>query len=515
MDKRKPKWLHVNLFKKYHERSKPIVTIAKTEVVLEKNSDILKHFSEINKDLEASRVKDLHNLLLKFPEVVKDNLGLTDVLQHDIELKSERPIKQSPYRMSPEKTEVVRKEVQYMLDNDLIVPSESEWSSPVVLVKKEDGSDRLCIDFRKVNGVSKQTNFPLPRIEDCLDKIGNAKFISKLDLAKGYWQVPLSERARKISAFTTPFGSYEPKVMAFGLRNAACTFQKLMNKVLNGIPNCVVYLDDVVIFADTWEEHLEILEAILKALNNANLVLNLKKCEFGKTFITYLGHKVGLGNLQPKDGNIEAIRNFPIPKNKKQAMRFIGMVSYFRRFVPNFSHISAPITNLFKKGNNFDFNEECVHAFNKLKAIMIHKPILRMPDFDKGFKLAVDASDFGVGAVLLQEMDGYDLPVAYYSKKLNQAQQHYSTIEKELLGLVSALQHFEVYAQSDSVLTILTDHNPLVYLERFRNKNKRLMRWSIELQDYNLEIVHIKGRDNVLADGLSRGFNEGYETGET
>ncbi|XP_068221744.1 uncharacterized protein [Palaemon carinicauda] len=508
MGKRRAKWLHINLLKKYNERPMPVVTVSQREITFEKNSDVLNNFTLFNSSLEEEKTRELFNVFSNYPETVSDKLGLTNLLEHDIELQDTKPIRQSPYRLSPEKTNSVRQEIKYMLDNGLIVPSESDWCSPIVLVKKEDGSDRLCIDFRKVNSVTKQSNFPLPRIEDCLDKIGNAKFISKLDLAKGYWQVPLSSRAQKISAFITPFGSYEPKVMAFGLRNAASTFQRLMNRVLNGIDNCVVYLDDLVIFSDTWEQHLRILAKVLSALEKAKLVLNLKKCEFGKTSITYLGHKVGLGKICPKDGNIEAIINFPIPTSKKQAMRFIGMISYFRRFVPNFSEISAPITNLFKKGRSFVFDNDCIEAFNKLKAIMIHEPVLMLPDFSKEFNLAIDASDIGIGGVLLQEVNGIKHPVAYYSKKLNKAQQNYSTIEKELLSLVSTLQHFEIYVRSGHVLTVYTDHNPLVYLDRFKNKNKRLMRWSLELQDYDLKIVHIKGKNNVIADSLSRDFSE-------
>ena len=392
-----------------------------------------------------------------------------------------------------------------MIENHLVTPSSSSWASPVVLVRKEDGQHRLCIDYRKVNAVTKPDNFPLPRVIDCLDQIGKAKFISKIDLLKGYWQVPLTAKARKVSAFVTPSGSYECLVMPFGMRNAASTFQRLMCQVLHNIGGCVVYLDDIVIYSDTWEEHMVILNEVLEAINGVNLVLNLRKCEFCKSQITYLGHKIGLGEIYPKEANIRAILEFPVPENKRQAMRFIGMVGYFRRFVPNFSTIAAPITALFKKDVNFHFNNLCLESFNQLKALMVNQPVLISPDFKLPFKLAVDASDLGTGAVLLQTVNGIDHPVSYFSKKFDKHQVNYSTIENELLGLLLALQHFEIYVgNSPAPVVVYTDHNPLVFLNKFRNKNRRLTRWSLELQDFNLKIMHIKGVDNKIADALSR-----------
>ena len=392
-----------------------------------------------------------------------------------------------------------------MLDHNLIVLSSSAWASPIVVVKKEDGQDRLCIDYRKVNQVTVPDNFPLPRVIDCLDTIGNSQFISKIDLMKGYWQVKLSHRAQKISAFVTPDGFYECAVMPFGMRNAASTFQRLMNLVTKDIPNCVVYLDDVVIFTDSWERHLEILKLLFESLREANLVLNLKKCDSVKGRVTYLGHQIGHGIVVPKSKNVEAISNFPVPINKKQIMRFLGMTGYFRRFIPNYSTIASPLTNLLKKSVNFTWDEDCDTAFNHLKAVLMHNPVLKAPDFSKSFSVAVDASDSGVGGVLLQKKDNNIWhPIAYFSKKLSPCQSRYSTIEKELLAIVMTLKHFEVYIGNKGTTVVLTDHNPLKYLYRVKNSNRRLMRWSLELQDYNIDVQHIKGKDNVLADSLSR-----------
>ena len=519
-NKKKPKWLHVNLLKKYNLRCSSLGSVNVNVVSQEpenlgesipmSNSQVLADFDKTVSSLNPNQTNQVKSLLLRYPNVTSDNPGLTNLMQHDVELTDETPIRQHPYRLNPLKAEIVKREVDYMIRNRLAVPSSSPWASPVVLVKKDDGQYRLCIDYRKVNAVTKPDNFPLPRVIDCLDKIGKAQYISKIDLLKGYWQVPLTSRARKVSAFVTPSGSFECLVMPFGMHNAASTFQRLMCQLLNNIEGCVVYLDDLVIYSNTWEQHLIILNKVLEALSNANLVLNLRKCEFCKAQITYLGHQIGLGMICPKESNVKTIINFPMPQNKKQAMRFIGMVGYFRRFVPNFSDIAAPITSLFKKTTTFNFDDNCIKAFNKLKSVMTNKPILVTPDFALPFKLAVDASDLGAGSVLFQTINNQDHPVSYFSKKFDKHQVNYSTIEKELLSLLLALQHFDVYVcNSLTPVTVFTDHNPLVFLSKFRNKNKRLTRWSIELQDYNLDIKHVKGSDNKIADALSRGFPDG------
>ena len=519
MEGRKTRWIHINLLKKYNCRDNNVNVVglmqlsnsefsSKVETSPAASETNSQYFSNLEKHLHTLNKEEITmvtKLLERHPNVIKDTPGRTPLIEHDVELTNDTPIKQHPYRLSPAKSETVKGEIQYMLKNGLIVPSNSPWASPILLVKKEDNSDRLCMDYRKVNSVTKSDNFPLPRVIDCLDRVGQAKYISKIDLLKGYWQVPLSKRAQKISAFVTPSGSYECKVMPFGMRNAASTFQRLMSVVLSGIDGCVVYLDDIVVFSDTLEEHLKTLEKVLTAIEEARLVINLKKCEFCQAQITYLGHKVGFGQVIPKESNIKAILDFPPPQNKKEAMRFIGMVGYFRRFVPNFSQLAAPITSLFKKRVSFSFDTNALEAFNRLKAILVNKPVLMAPDFGRPFKLAIDASDIGVGAVLMQEKGEVDHPVSYFSKKLDKSQINYSTIEKELLALVLSLRHFEVYVNNGfNPIRIYTDHNPLVYINKFKNKNKRLTRWSLELQDYDLEIFHIKGADNKVADALSR-----------
>ncbi|XP_071490828.1 uncharacterized protein [Diadema antillarum] len=255
---------------------------------------------------------------------------------------------------------------------------------------------------------------------------------------------------------------------------------------------------------NTWEEHVAHLRELFRRLSHAELVVNLAKCEFGKACVTYLGHKVGRGSVAPRDAKVRAIVDFPVPSSKRELQRLLGMCGFYRRFVPNFSHLVVPLTDLLKKGTTFQWSASCQDAFQKLKVVLMNDPVLIAPNFERSFQLATDASDRGVGAVLLQDDDnGHSKPVCFFSKKLNRHQQKYSTVEKECLSVVLAVQHFEAYLDGGRDIVVYTDHNPLTFLERFKHKNQRLFRWSLILQPYPLRIVHIAGKDNNLADALS------------
>ena len=241
-------------------------------------------------------------------------------------------------------------------------------------------------------------------------------------------------------------------------------------------------------------------------LHEAKLTINLSKSEFGQATVTFLGHIVGQGQVKPIDAKIKAISEFPQPSNKRKLMQFLGMAGYYRKFCANFSTITEPLTRLLRKNVKFCWTAECEQAFTKLKAILQSSPVLLAPDFHSPFKLAIDASDVAAGGVLLQEdAHGIDHPVCYYSKKFNSNQRNYSTVEKECLSLILALQHFDVYVTaSPSPIMVFSDHNPLVFIHKMKNNNQRLLRWSLMLQEYNIEIRHIKGKDNIIADCLSR-----------
>ena len=504
------------MLKLYQEREpvKPVLCSDASEVQVvadissfwpKTNSIALKNLDQSLDHLTDSQRKTLKTLITDFSCLFKDTPGNTNILQHDVDVGTATPIKQYPYRLNPEKTKIVNEEVDYMLQNGLITESNSPWSSPVVLVKKDHGQFRLCFDYRKVNSVTKTDSYPIPRVDDCIDQVGNAKFISKFDMLKGYWQVGLTERAREVSAFITKNGLYECLVMPFGMKNAAGTFQRLMNIITKDLTGCVVYIDDVVIYSDDWETHIDRIKSFFSAVKDAGLVINLAKCEFARAKVIYLGHEVGFGKIAPKDSNVLSILNFPMPTTRKEVRRFLGLAGYHRKFIKNYSDLTCPLTNLLKR-TNFCWDKNCQESFNKIKVILTNFPILKTPDFSKEFKLAIDASDTGVGAVLMQEDEsGLEHPVAYFSKKLCNCQRKYSTIEKETLSLLLALQHFEVYVSSGAApLTVMTDHNPLLFLNKFKNKNQRLTRWSLFLQEWNLNIQHVPGKDNVILDTLSR-----------
>ena len=530
-DRRKDKQLcHINLLKPYYSRDNHFISVVASdndnvidpptenssdicEITVDNvslklnNSDILNNINCKIAHLELTKRGELTNLIYRYANLFPDIPSRTNVLHHDVDVGSAKPIKQHPYRINPEKREYLKKEIQYLLESDLIEPSTSSWSSPCVLIPKPDGSYRLCTDYRKVNEVTVTDSYPIPRIDDCIDNIGSSKFISKFDLLKGFYQVPLTEKAKEISAFVTPDGLYQYKVMPFGMKNSPASFQRLVNILTADIPNCEVYIDDAVIFTNSWEEHLEIMETFFRRLSNANLTINLAKSEFCCATVVYLGHVIGQGQVRPINAKIKSISEFPVPNSRKQLMRFLGMAGYYRKFCPNFATISEPLTNLLSKKKTFNWDNECQQAFTKLKAILETTPVLSAPNFNIEFKLYVDASDVGAGAMLVQpDPKGVDKPIAYFSKKFNKHQKNYSVIEKECLALILALQHFEVYVSNTNPVTVYTDHNPLKFISKMKTKNQKILRWSLYLQNFNLQIEHVKGRLNVIADSLSRGF---------
>ena len=528
--RRKQKQLcHVNMLKQYIDRDSSSVTpisvvssvpqeqnemnsedmnFIKSDPASSKlqNSDILKDLDQKLSHLDPVQRKELKQLIYQYEHLFPDIPTRTDKIYHDVNVEDSQPVKQHPYRMNPTKQKYLKEEILYLLDNDFIEPSQSEWSSPCILVPKPDGTYRMCTDYRKVNNLSKTDTFPIPRMDDCIDKVGNSKYITKFDLLKGFWQIPLTERAKEISAFVTPDGLYHYKVMPFGMKNSPATFQRLINTIIAGIEHCDAYIDDAIIYSDEWNHHLGTIKAFFDKLSEAKLTINLAKSEFCHATLTFLGHVVGHGQVKPIEAKVEAISNFPVPTCKRQLMRFLGMAGYYRKFCNNFSVIAEPLTNLLSKRMRFKWTSDCQNAFDKLKAILRSEPVLLAPNFNKEFKLAVDASDVGAGGVLLQEDDnGVDHPVCYFSKKFNKHQKNYSTVEKECLSLILALQHFEVYlTSSSSPIVVFSDHNPLTFIHKMKNKNQRLLRWSLLLQEYNLDIRHIRGKDNIIPDALSR-----------
>ena len=538
--RQKTKKVHVNLMKKYVHREAEMdssnnnvsgthplnvlvpqdvtisqvtgegVTFARMEDVdlPTKNSDVLENLATHMSHLTDNQLSDLSELFKKFPNVIRDFPGLCTVMKHDVVLKEgTTPIKQSPYRITPQKRSRMKDAVQYLLDNGLAEPCFSPWSSPCLLAPKPDGSDRLCTDYRKVNQVTVVDSYPLPRLDDLVDSVGSAQFVTKIDLQKGYYQILLTPNASEISAFVTPDGLYKYLRMPFGMRNAPSTFQRIINYVIADLDGVRAYLDDLLIPTDTWEEHLVKLYALFSRLSDAGLTINLMKCSFGCGTVTYLGHEVGQGNTKPRTAKVQAIMDFPPPSTRKSLMRFLGMAGFYRRFCPNFSSVVAPLTALLSPKLTYQWTEDSQQAFEKIKLLLSSAPVLKSPDHTIPFELHVDACEVAAGAVLLQKdtHSGILHPVCYFSSKFKKHQLAYSTIEKECLALILALDHFRYFVHdSPFPVCVRTDHNPLAFLYKMQNSNQRLMRWSMLLQDFNLTLEHIRGSHNVVADTLSR-----------
>ncbi|KAL5018041.1 hypothetical protein ScPMuIL_003763 [Solemya velum] len=493
---RKTRYCHINLLKAYYDRStcSPVLTVETEEIgaqiceseVRLNNSDILANLDTKLHNLPTDKRNDMKQLIQEFSVLFPDAPTVTNAVTMDVDVGSASPVKQHPYRMNPRKRDTLKTEIDYMLKITLL-------SRPIAI-----GVPRVfwCRNQMALS----DDNYPLPRIDDCIDKIGPAKFITKIDLLKGYWQVPLTDRAKRVLAIVTPDGLYQFRVAPFGVKTAPAVFQRLMNKLLGDLSGVEVYLDDCIVGNDEWREHLSLLRQVFTRLMSANLTVNLSKCEFGQAQVVCLGHVVGLGKVLPILSKVECIKAFPQPKTRKEVRRFLGMAGFYRRFCPNFATIAAPITDLLKKGNKFVWSEACRQSCQLLKDLLCTTPVLAAPRFSKPFKLAVDASNLASGAVLFQEDDdGIDHPVSYFSKKFDRHQSNYSVIEKEALGLIQALKHFEIYVKSCAhTCVVYTDHNPLTFIHRVKHSNQRVLRWSLFLQDYPITIQHIAGSANIL-----------------
>lgn len=398
-----------------------------------------------------------------------------------------------------------------MLNENIIRESSSPWSSPVWMVpKKLDASGkrkfRMVIDYRKLNSKTVDDKFPIPNITEILDRLGRNVYYTTLDLASGFHQLQMSEDSIPKTAFTSETGHYEFLRMPFGLKNAPATFQRLMNYILKDYINkiCLVYLDDIIILGTSLQEHIENIQKIFQVLRQHNLKIQLDKSEFLRKEVAYLGHIVSQEGVKPNPSKIKAVKEYPIPKTQKEIKTYLGLLGYYRKFIPNFAKLTKPMTSCLKKGNKVDINHSDYRtSFEHSKELLINAPILQYPDFNKQFTLTTDASNYAIGAVLSQNYEGKDLPIAYASRTLNEHEINYSTTEKELLGIVWSTKYFRPYLYGTKFL-IHTDHRPLVWLMSLKDPNSKLMRWKIKLDEYNFEISYKKGTLNNNADALSR-----------
>lgn len=370
-----------------------------------------------------------------------------------------------------------------MLKQKIIQPSDSPWSSPIWIVpKKTDSSGeakwRLVVDYRKLNDKTIADRYPIPNISDILDKLGKCQYFTTIDLYSGFHQIEMCKQDIQKTAFSVDNGHYEYLRMPFGLKNAPFTFERVIDNVLRGLPNVTVYCDDIIIYSTSLQEHMLNIESVFQRLREANFKIQPLKSEFLKKETSFLGHIITADGIKPDPNKIKAIHQYPIPKTSKEIKSFLGLLGYYRKFIPNFAKLIKPFTSCLKKGAKIQLNSEYINCFKLCQNILSNDPILQYPEFSKEFNLRTDASNFAVGAVLSQGPIGADKPIAYASRTLNDSEIHYSTIEKELLAIIWATKYFRPYLFGRH-FNIVTDHRPLQYLMNLKEPNSRLIRWKL------------------------------------
>ena len=458
--------------------------------------------------LNPKQSKEVSVLLTKYANIFSEgenDIGRNGIIKHKIDTGTAHPIKQPMRRVPMHMNSEVDSQIDQMIKKDVIQPSKSPWSSGIVLVKKKDGSTRFCIDYRRLNDVTIKDAYPLPRIDDCLDQLAGNQWFACLDMNSGYWQVEVDESDREKTAFTSRKGLYEFKVMPFGLCNAPATFERLMESVLQGLQweICLIYLDDVIVTGKTFEEMVENLSNIFDRFNGANLKLKPKKCQLFAREVEFLGHIVSADGVQTDPKKTDAIKTWPRPECVRDVRSFLGLCSYYRRFIHQFAEIAKPLHKLTEKGRSFTWTDTCTKAFETLKQKLTESPILTHPDFSQPFILDTDASDVAIAAVLSQKIDGIEHAIAFASRTLSKSEKKYCVTRKELLALVHFVKYFKHYLYGKQFL-LRTDHGSLRWLLNFKNPEGQVARWIEVLAPFDMKIEHRPGRLHGNADALSR-----------
>ena len=466
--------------------------------------EVLFSFEDMPSSLPPAVINILQEFADVFPQDVPPGLPPIRGIEHQIDLIPGASLpNRAPYRTNPEETKEIMRQVQELLDKGYIRESLSPCAVPIILVPKKDGTSRMCVDCRGINNITIRYRHPIPRLDDMLDELSGSIIFSKVDLRSGYHQIRMKLGDEWKTAFKTKFGLYEWLVMPFGLTNAPSTFMRLMNEVLRAFIGrfVVVYFDDILIYSRSLEDHLDHLRAVFTALRDARLFGNLGKCTFCTDRVSFLGYVVTPQGIEVDKAKIEAIESWPQPKTVTQVRSFLGLAGFYRRFVRDFSTIAAPLNELTKKDVPYSWGTAQEEAFTVLKDKLTHAPLLQLPDFNKTFELECDASGIGLGGVLLQ--DGK--PVAYFSEKLSGPSLNYSTYDKELYALVRTLETWQHYLWPKEFV-IHSDHESLKHIKSQAKLNRRHAKWVEFIETFPYVIKHKKGKDNVIADALSRRY---------
>ena len=464
------------------------------------------HLSKLEKEKIFELVSRHKKLLLKPGQKLTTIKGAV----HKIHTRDEVPIYTKSYRYPHHFKKDVEEQVSEMLKDGIITNSNSPYNSPIwVVPKKLDASGkkkvRLVIDYRKLNDKTIEDKYPIPLIEDILDHLGQCEYFTTLDMKSGFHQIELAVEDRLKTAFSTESGHFEFTRMPFGLKNAPASFQRIMNNVLAGLIGkiCLVYLDDIIVFGKSLEDHLEKLEIVFKRLSSCNLKIQLDKCEFLKREAEFLGHVVTPEGVRQNPDTTRKILDWPLPTSETKIRQFNGLASYYRRFVKDYAKIMRPIVRYTRKDTVLDTNDPEFHkAFETIKQVIASDQVLAFPNFELPFILTTDASDFALGAVLSQVQDGVERPIAFGSRSLEDHETRYATNEKEALAIIWAVNKYKPYLYGNK-FTLVTDHKPLTFIKS-SDKNAKILRWRLELENYDYDVVYREGKTNVVADALSR-----------
>lgn len=507
------------------DRKENVLSLSKSIKLPLKN----KISEEINALLDESLPKkiksELTNLIKKYSVVfgpLSANEMVRTTVRAEIRTSTDEPIYRKSYPYPPCMREEVEKEIKALLTEGIIRPSKSPYNSPIWMVSKKPKPNgelqyRMVIDYKRLNAVTISDAYPIPDINSTLASLGQAKYFTTLDLTSGFHQIPMKESDIPKTAFSTLNGKYEWLRLPFGLKNAPAIFQRMIDDVLKEFIGklCYVYIDDIVIFGKDIDETMKNIETILSRLQEANLKVNLEKTQFLKTEVEFLGYVITPEGIRTDPKKVEAIQKLLPPENLKELKSFLGLTSYYRKFIRDYAKIAKPLTNL-TRGENaqikanqsrrvpIELDEKALQAFDDLKNLLTSAEVLAFPDFKKAFNLTTDASDYAIGAVLSQDISGQDKPIAYISRSLNKTEESYATNEKEMLAIVWALDNLRSYVYGAKKIRIHTDHQPLTYTMGNRNFNAKLKRWKARIEEYNYELIYKPGKSNLVADALSR-----------
>ena len=488
------------------EAAQILVHDSKTESPLS-NLTFEMTYSDLDENQKAQLNKILKNYRSTFAVNMKE-LGATHEHHHHIDTGSAKPVSQRFYRASPKIREEMERQIDELLEHGLIEPSTSEWRSPVVMIRKRDQTYRFAVDYRKLNAITRKMSFPLPRLEDIWDAIGeaDAKYFTVLDMSSGFWQLPLHPDSKHKSSFVTQRGQYQWNRLPFGLSNSPISFQVAMTTVFQGLlfKSVLVYVDDIIVYSPTFEKHIEHLQEVFHRLSKNNLTLKPSKCHFAVQQVEYLGHIISKDGVKPNPSKTDVIETYPSPSDKTQLRRFLGMANYYKRFIQSYSQLTSPLNKLLKNDTSWEWTDDCSKSFQAIKHKLVNAPILAYPDTDKEFTLTTDASGVAIGYILSQrDNEQREQVIAYGGRALRKAERNYPVRELEGLAIIEGIKSYHPYL-ANSHFTVVTDHMALKYLMNVKADTGRIARWALALQGYDFTVVHRKGLVNRNADALSR-----------